>query len=52
MDSKYNLNDRIMLFAYKLEFKNLPVPLDYLNNKQFVLPDIDKILEINSREIN
>lgn len=51
-DSKYNLNDRIMLFAYKLEFKNLPVPLDYLNNKQFVLPDIDKILEINSREIN
>ena len=33
--SKEDLKDKILLFAYQLEFNNLPSPLSYLNKKIF-----------------
>lgn len=40
-DKKYgsqtDLKDKIFLFAYQLEFNNLPSPLTYLNQKTFAI---------------
>src|SRR5437660_1640471 len=33
--SKEDLKNKILLFAYQLEFDNLPPPLSYLNKKIF-----------------
>lgn len=35
--SKTELKDKILLFAYQLEFNNLPSPLTYLNKKIFAI---------------
>ena len=40
--SKIDLKDKILLFAYQLEFNNLPPPLSYLNKKIF---NVDKLKE-------
>src|SRR5688500_2210414 len=37
--SKIEINNKIYLLAYKLEFNNLPSPLSYLNGKVFVIEE-------------
>jgi 23S rRNA pseudouridine955/2504/2580 synthase len=52
--SNFVLKDKIKLFGYKLEFINLPKPLDYLNGKKFEIKRIkDKIIyQINDSSEN
>jgi 23S rRNA pseudouridine955/2504/2580 synthase len=45
--SKIKLSDKIYLFAYLLEFNDLPTPLDYLNGKIFKIPCLEKDLELS-----
>ena len=40
--SKKDLKDKILLFAYQLEFNNLPSPLSYLNQKIFAVNELGK----------
>jgi len=42
--SKTDLKDRILLFAYQLEFNNLPSPLAYLNRKIFSIDGLEEQL--------
>jgi len=38
--SKIEIKDKICLFAYKIIFNNLPLPLSYLNGKEFEIKKI------------
>lgn len=49
--SQYYFKNRIMLFAYQLEFFNLPAPLDYLNNQIFTLKDANELLRIDIKKL-
>src|SRR5438874_1223490 len=42
--SKMNLKEKVFLFAYQLEFNNLPSPLEYLNSKSFQIGNLEKEL--------
>ena len=42
--SKTELKDKILLFAYQLEFNNLPSPLTYLNKKIFTINGLENQL--------
>ena len=52
--SNFVLKDKIKLFGYKIEFVNLPKPLDYLNGKKFEIKRIrDKMVsQINESSEN
>lgn len=43
--SKIKLPDKIYLFAYFLEFNNLPPPLNYLNKKSFQIENLEEKLK-------
>lgn len=47
--SDYVLKDQILLFAYYLSFKNLSVPLAYLNQKEIILSSVRVALEKTMR---
>jgi len=40
--SKVTIVNRIYLFAYKIVFDNLPIPLSYLNKKEFSIEKLEK----------
>ena len=42
--SKTDLKDKILLFAYQLEFNNLPSSLTYLNKKIFTINGLENQL--------
>lgn len=44
--SKIEIKDRIYLFAYKLLFDNLSVPLSYLNGKSFQIKELESIFAL------
>lgn|SRR3954451_12432195 len=52
--SKTDLKDKILLFAYQLEFNDLPSPLTYLNKKIFSICGLESRLIkcLKSKKIN
>lgn len=52
--SKKDLKDKILLFAYQLEFNNLSSPLTYLNKKIFAIDGLESwlIKRLKSKKIN
>ena len=52
--SNFPLDNKIKLFAYKIEFLNLPCLLNYLNGKKFEIENLKEkiILQINSTSEN
>lgn len=42
--SKIGLKNKIKLFAYSIEFKNMPDEFSYLNNRKFEIPRIKKLV--------
>ncbi|CAJ0885506.1 6552_t:CDS:1 [Entrophospora sp. SA101] len=45
--SQINLENEILLFAYQLEFNDLPQPLTYLNKKIFTINKLEEHLISN-----